>query len=158
MLGNYIMIIKLILSNIPAIMSVITLAFIIFSKESFFKKIERQTLRWMVGVLFLWGGLSHLIIPEKAASAIGWKVSPFQKEVGAYDVAVGLTALLASFNKFKSLISGLVLIYAVFAFYAGVNHLYELVYEGNTNKNNTGFVLFTDLFVPIVVVVAHLKK
>jgi hypothetical protein len=152
------MIIKLVLSNMPAIMTFITLAFILFSKESFFKKTERHILRWMVGVLFLWGGLSHLIIPQEAASAIGWKVSPFQKEVGAYDVAVGLTALLASFNKFKSLIPGLVLIYAVFAFYAGVNHLYELIYEGNTNKNNTGFVLFTDLLVPIVVVVAHLKK
>ncbi|MAD48673.1 MAG: hypothetical protein CMQ53_04885 [Gammaproteobacteria bacterium] len=152
------MIIKLVVSNMPAIMTFITLAFILISKESFFKKTERHILRWMVGVLFLWGGLSHLIIPEEAASAIGWKVSPFQKEVGAYDVAVGLTALLASFNKFKSLIPGLVLIYAVFAFYAGVNHLYELVYKGNTNKNNTGFVLFTDLLVPIVVVLAHLKK
>ena len=66
------MIIELILSNIPAIMSIITLASIIFSKESFFKKVERQTLRWMVGVLFLWGGLSHLIIPEKAPFQPAW--------------------------------------------------------------------------------------
>ena len=33
-----------------------------------------------------------------------------------------------------------------------------MIVLNNKNKNNTGFVLLTDLFVPIILVIAHLKK
>ena len=152
------MLIKLILSNFPTITTLIVVVSVFLSSGSLVKRVEKQILRWLVGVLFLWGGLSHLLFPEVAAKAIGWKVSPFQKEVGAYDVAVGIAGILASFSKFKNLIPGVIFIYSIFTFYAGVNHLYEMIVLNNKNKNNTGFVLLTDLFVPIILVIAHLKK
>ena len=152
------MLIKLILSNFPVISIILAFLGIFFSSGSLAKRVEKQILRWLVGVLFLWGGLSHLLFPEVAAKSIGWKVSPFQKEVGAYDVAVGVTGILASFQKFKNLIPGVIFIYSIFAFYAGVNHLYEMIVLNNKNKNNTGFVLLTDLLVPIILVIAHFKK
>lgn len=152
------MLIKLILLHIPVLTIILTFLGILFSSESLAKRVEKQILRWLVGVLFLWVGLSHLLLPKEAANSIGWKVSPFQKEVGAYDVAVGIAGILASFSKFKNLIPGVIFIYSIFAFYAGVNHLYELIVLNNTNKNNTGLLLLTDLLVPIILVIAHLKK
>ena len=152
------MLIKLILLNFPLITTLIAVTSVFLSSGPLAKRVEKQILRWLVGVLFLWVGFSHLFLPEVAAKSIGWNVSPFQKEVGAYDIAVGLGALLGSFSKFKNLIPGVVFIYSIFAFYAGVNHLYELIILNNKNKNNTGFVLITDLLVPIILVIAHLKK
>jgi hypothetical protein len=91
-------------------------------------RIQKNLLRWIAGASLLYGGLSHILIPEKAASAIGWKTSP-----------------------------GAILIYSGFSFAAGLNHLYENIYKGNASKNNTGFVLWTDLLVPIVLMYTLLK-
>jgi hypothetical protein len=141
------MLIKLILSNFPTITTLIVVVSVFLSSGSLAKNVEKQILRWLVGVLFLWGGLSHLLFPEVAAKAIGWKVS-----------AVGIAGILASFSKFKNLIPGVIFIYSIFTFYAGLNHLYEMIVLNNKNKNNTGFVLLTDLLVPIVLIIAHFKK
>ena len=50
----------------------------------------------------------------------------------------------------KKFAPGAILIYSGFAFAAGLNHVYELIVKGNTSKNNTGFVMWTDILIPIV--------
>jgi len=111
--------------------------------------LQKNLLRWVAGAALLYGGLIHVLMPETAASEIGWKTSPFQKEVGYYDIFVGLTCILGSTKFGKKFAPGAILIYSGFAFAAGINHLYEFIHKGNTSKNNTGFVLWSDLLTPL---------
>ncbi|MDA9298946.1 hypothetical protein N9P79_01105 [Crocinitomicaceae bacterium] len=149
------MIIKTILSNMYPILTTIAILSIFIDKSP--NRIQKNLLRWIAGASLLYGGLSHILIPEKAASAIGWKTSPFQKEVGYYDIFVGITCILGSTKLGEKFAPGAILIYSGFSFAAGLNHLYENIYKGNASKNNTGFVLWTDLLVPIVLMYTLLK-
>ena len=88
--------------------------------------------------------------PETAAKSIGQKVSPFQKEVGYYDLIVGLTAFLSLFSKFSKLKDGVIIIFSGFSFAAGVNHAYESSVLKNKSKNNSGLILWLDLLMPII--------
>ena len=149
------MIIKTILSNMYPILTIITILSIFIDKSP--NRIQKNLLRWIAGASLLYGGLSHILIPEKAASEIGWKTSPFQKEVGYYDIFVGITCILGSTKLGEKFAPGAILIFSGFSFAAGLNHLYENIYKGNASKNNTGFVLWTDLLVPIVLMYTLLK-
>ena len=141
-------VIKTILTNIPAICLMFTFLFFLLNPTS--ENLKNQILRWTVGVLFLWGGFFHVFFPETAAKSIGWKVSPFQKEVGYYDLIVGLTAFLSSFSKFSKLKDGVIIIFSGFSFAAGVNHLYESSVLKNKSKNNSGLILWLDLLMPVI--------
>jgi hypothetical protein len=143
------MIIKTIMSNMTPIFILICIINILVDKSP--NKVQRNILRWLAGASILYGGIMHLLIPKIAAESIGWKTSPFQKEVGYYDIMVGITCILSSTNIGKKFAPGAILIYSGFALAAGVNHLREL-YNGNTSKNNTGFILWTDLLVPPILI------
>ena len=121
----------------------------ILNKQTLYN-IQKHALRWLVGAVFLYSGLAHVLIPKIAASAIGWKVSPFQKEVGYYDIFVGGSGILSSLPIGEKFIPGTILIFGGFSFLAGLNHLYELVFLKNTSKHNSGLVLFTDIVTPII--------
>ena len=142
------MIIKTIMQNMIPIITIIGVISVFIDNSPNY--LQKNLLRWLAGALLLYGGLTHLFIPEIAASAIGWKTSPFQKEVAYYDIFVGLTCILGSTKIGKKFAPGAILIYSGFAFAAGINHVYELIVKGNTSKNNTGFVMWTDILVPIL--------
>ena len=142
------MIIKTIMQNMIPIITIIGIISVFIDNSPNY--LQKNLLRWLAGALLLYGGLTHLFIPEIAASAIGWKTSPFQKEVAYYDIFVGLTCILGSTKIGKKFAPGAILIYSGFAFAAGINHVSELIVKGNTSKNNTGFVMWTDILVPIL--------
>jgi hypothetical protein len=138
------------MSNMAPIFILICIVNILVDKSP--NKLQKNLLRWLAGASILYGGIMHLLMPKIAAQAIGWKTSPFQKEVGYYDIMVGITCILSSTNIGKKFAPGAILIYSGFALAAGINHLYELVYKGNTSKNNTGFILWSDLLVPPILI------
>jgi hypothetical protein len=48
-----------------------------------------------LGLGLLWAGLGHLLMPDTVAESIGWTTgSPFQREVGMWDVALGAVGVL----------------------------------------------------------------
>ncbi|HQC12216.1 MAG TPA: hypothetical protein PKY15_02525, partial [Methanoregulaceae archaeon] len=48
-----------------------------------------------LGAGLVYGGLGHLIFPDQVAESIGWPTgSPFQREVGMWDLALGIVGLL----------------------------------------------------------------
>jgi|TARA_Y100000992_G_scaffold299917_1_gene267515 hypothetical protein len=142
------MIIKTLMENMIPILTTIGIISVLIDNTP--DRLQKNLLRWIAGANLLYGGLTHVFIPEIAAKAIGWQTSPFQKEVGYYDIFVGITCMLGSTKFGKKFAPGAILIYSGFAFAAGLNHVYELIVKGNTSKNNTGFVMWTDILIPIV--------
>lgn len=48
-----------------------------------------------LGVSLIWAGFGHLLMPDQVATSIGWQTgSPFQREVGMWDLALGIVAVL----------------------------------------------------------------
>jgi hypothetical protein len=105
-----------------------------------------------VGLMGLWAALGHLFFPAMVARAIGWQTSPFQFEVGAANLGIGLAGLYAAFCSFEArLATGLAL--ACFLIGAGIVHIRDIIASGNFAPGNAGPILFTDLLTPLAIFV-----
>jgi hypothetical protein len=93
----------------------------------------------LAGVSGQIAGLFHLLTPEIAARSIGWKPSPFQREVGFGDVGIGVLGLLSA--RLRGLFWWARGIWA-FAFFssAAVGHFIEQQLAGNFVPGNASLV------------------
>ncbi|MHB8164227.1 MAG: DUF6790 family protein [Methanoregula sp.] len=109
-----------------------------------------------LGLSLLWGGIGHLFFADQVAESIGWPTgSPFQREVGMWDAAIGIVGLLCLKYRdhfwLATIIGG-----GLFLFGAGLGHVYEFVAHGDISPNNIGGVLWVDLLLPVFLVVLYL--
>ena len=109
-----------------------------------------------LGLNLLWGGIGHLFFSDRVAESIGWATgSPFQREVGMWDVSIGIVGILCL--KFRdhfwlaAIIGG-----GLFLFGAGLGHVYEFIAHGDISPYNIGGVLWVDLLVPILLAALYL--
>lgn len=102
------------------------------------------------GLSYTYTGSGHLFLADKVAESIGWPTgSPFQLEVGMWDAAMGICGLLCL--KFRDDFWTAVIIGpGIFSVWAGLNHLQDLVVNGNAAPNNAGPVMYIDIFYPLI--------
>ena len=138
----------------PLIATIIALIHIMWKKFKGLHALE-TFIMWQLAIGFglslLFSGMSHLILPDKIAESIGWPSgSPFQREVGMWDAAIGIVGLLCLKIKndfWTAMIAGTGLFY----FGAGIGHIWELVVHGNNSPNNAGIVMYVDLLYPVLI-------
>ena len=110
-----------------------------------------NALRWMfylpAGWMFLVSGVMHTKYANKTASWIGWKTNGFQYELGFVSFGLGLAGIYASLHESQAWIT-MAIPTSTFLFFAGVNHVIEMVRERNFNPGNT-FVCISDFGLPI---------
>ncbi|MBJ3776333.1 DUF6790 family protein [Acuticoccus mangrovi] len=114
---------------------------------------------WMLlvslGLNSLWAALGHLMKSEEVAASIGWATSPFQKEVGAANLGIGLAAVAAAF-----LGAGagwaVFLVAAGFLWGAATVHLLDMVRARNFAINNAGPIFWWDILTPLTILIALL--
>ncbi|MDI4655970.1 hypothetical protein K9U41_05955 [Xanthobacter autotrophicus] len=102
-----------------------------------------------VGLMGLWAALGHMVFPARSAASIGWATSPFQTEVGAANLGIGLAGLMGAFYPNR----GLRLAVAVTAGFLGgaaVTHLVEIARTGNFAAGNAGPIPYTDVLTPLL--------
>ena len=109
-----------------------------------------------LGLSLLWGGIGHLLFSDRVAESIGWATgSPFQREVGMWDAAIGIVGLLClkyhDHFWLAAIIGG-----GLFLFGTGLGHVYEFVVHGDVSPNNIGGVLWVDLLFPILLAALYL--
>lgn len=103
-----------------------------------------------LGLSYVYAGFGHLVFPDQVAMSIGWaQGSPFQREVGLWDLSIGITGLLCI--KFRSVgfWSATIIAFGIFSIGAGIGHVYELVVHGDISINNAGPVMYIDLLYPL---------
>lgn len=114
----------------------------------------RLLLRYMnlvpVGLMGLWGALGHLVFPARSAAAIGWATSPFQTEVGAANLGIGIAGLVAAFWPDWGFRAGVAVVAAGFLGGAAVTHVIEIAETGNMAAGNAGPILYTDVLTPLL--------
>jgi hypothetical protein len=102
-------------------------------------------------------------MPDQVAASIGWEAgSPFQREVGMWDLSLGIVGVLCLVFRDEGFWTATVIGTGIFSLSAGLGHVYELVVHGDTAVYNAGAVMYLDLFYPIILgallVLYHVKK
>lgn len=116
-----------------------------------------------LGLGLIMAGLGHLLVPDQVAEGIGWATgSPFQREVGMWDLALGIVGVLCLVFRDEGFWTATIIGTGVFYVGAGLGHMYELVVFGNTAQYNAGPVMYLDLFYPLflaaLLILYHVKK
>ncbi len=103
-----------------------------------------------LGLGYLWAGIGHLLIPDSIAGSIGWPAgSPFQREVGMWDLSLGIVGMLCILFRDEGFWLAAIIGTGLFSIFAGLGHFYELIFHGDIAVNNAGPVMYMDLFYPI---------
>jgi hypothetical protein len=109
-----------------------------------------------VGIGYLFVGLGHLLMADRIAEQLGWATgSPFQTEVGLYDVAFGVLGICCIWLRREWWYATAVGV-SVFAVGAGINHVRVRLGSGGGSLN-AGSVL-PDLIVPVLLVAFFLAR
>lgn len=116
-----------------------------------------------LGLGYIWAGLGHLLMPDQVAASIGWAAgSPFQREVGMWDLSLGIVGVLCLVFRDEGFWTATIIGTGLFSISAGLGHVYELVIHGDTAAYNAGAVMYLDIFYPLILaallVLYHMKK
>ncbi|GJG89522.1 hypothetical protein tb265_47030 [Gemmatimonadetes bacterium T265] len=137
--------------NLPAILLVAALvaAAIRRGREPAVGRLLSWVLLLPIGVTGLWAGISHVCFPDIAAAHIGWRVSPFQFEVGVADLAIGVTACLA-FRRALAFQAAALSAASIFLLGDAVGHVRQMIVAGNFAPGNAGVPFYMDVIAPVL--------
>jgi len=152
--------IGLFFENFLFIMFIIALVSIYFSTKSLPKKHSDQDkydvyIRYLMFYCFglegLYAYIFHVFFPE-TSQYIGWKNSPFQFEIGIANLGVGVAGVYAFWRKkdFSYWLSTTI-INSILFLGAGYGHIKDMILNGNFAPDNAGTILYTEMFVAILV-------
>lgn len=113
-----------------------------------------------IGVTGLGAFISHAFTADQEAAAIGWPAGNlFQLEVAVANLGFGVLGVLCVWRR-GSWWSATAIGSACFLWGAAYAHIYDFLVNDNRAINNTGPVLYTDIFVPlaILLLLAYVRR
>jgi len=120
--------------------------------RSYTDELFRWILLLSLGLQGVYTFIMHVFFPDASAAEIGWADSPFQYEVGIADLTVGVLGIIAFWGNFSfraaAAIAGIV-------WYGGdaIGHVRQMIVAGNFAPGNAGPWFWTDVLVPVVLLV-----
>ena len=110
-----------------------------------------ELLFYLYGIANIYGGFFHAYAGQTAAASIGWANSPFQYELGWFEIGYGAVAL-ASLWRGREFRLALTLPYSIFLLAAAAQHVHLMLVQHDYAQNNAGALLWVgDIAVPLVV-------
>ncbi len=106
----------------------------------------------MVGIGSILAFMGHVFMANVVAATIGWPAgSPFQFEVGIANLSYGILGILCW--KFRdNFWTATVIAVSTFYFGAAYGHIVNIMQTGNMAPGNTGYALYMDIIIPIVLI------
>lgn len=101
-------------------------------------------LRWLLyfaGWAFLSATIMHSIFAKKMAASIGWTTNGFQYEIAAVSLGLAIGCFYAVYHGKEAWIA-ISLPIISFLFFAGINHLIEIIRDKNYAPNNTLIIIW----------------
>jgi hypothetical protein len=119
-------------------------------------RLSEEMFRWVsllaMGLVGLYTGVTHIFFPQVSAAEIGWQTSPFQFEVGMADLTIGVLGVLA-FRASLGFRAATAIAATVFLGGDAIGHVHQMVIAGNFAPGNAGPWFWTDILVPLVMIV-----
>lgn len=115
-------------------------------------------LKWILyfaGWVFLFSSVMHSLFAKKMAKSIGWVTNGFQYEIAAVSLGLAAGCYYAVHHGEQAWVA-ISLPIISFLFFAGLNHLKEIIKQKNYAPNNT-MILIWDFGVPISLVLLLLS-
>jgi hypothetical protein len=131
------------------IMVVFAIVFAFFSQAAFLISLQTWLLFFLGGVVGLWAAMGHLLQPEQTAKSIGWKTSPFQREMGFTNLAMGVAGIISPWQSIQFQFC-LILILSILWWGCAYGHIKEAIEKKNFAVHNAGPMLYTTILVPVV--------
>jgi len=117
-------------------------------------------LQWMLalslGLNSLWAASGHVFLTETVARSIGWAPSPFQLEIGAANLGIGLGAIAAAILGTAAALT-IFLVAASFLWGAAAVHVSDMVRRKNFAPSNAGPIFWWDILTPLTLLIALLS-
>ena len=140
------------------IIAIIRLKFNSFKKDIQYDKnvYESIIFNGMILPLILYSTIGHLIFTNAVSKSIGWKKSPFQKELGYFTLALLIVGIWSNYThtRLETKIA-LSYVWIIFIILAVFNHIYEFT-KGN-HSINTIFPIFISIITSIIVIMYSYK-
>jgi hypothetical protein len=112
-----------------------------------------EMLFYVYGIANIYGGLFHAYSGDMVAASIGWQNSPFQYELGWFEIGYGATALMSLWRNYSFRLA-MTLPYSIFALAAAAQHINMMQSRHNYAPNNAGAVLWLgDIAIPLMMLV-----
>ncbi len=110
-----------------------------------------ELLFYVYGLATIYSGVLHAYAGPMVATAIGWQNSPFQYELGWFEIGYGATALLSLWRGYQFRLA-VTLPYSIFLLAAAAQHIDQMQRRHNYAPNNAGLILWLgDIAIPLVV-------
>jgi hypothetical protein len=113
-----------------------------------------NALVWLIGVNGIVAGSGHLFFPEPIAASIGWAPSPFQWEVGLAGLGWGVLGVLCS-NYGTEFWLATIIVASIFLLGAAVGHVRQMIVRHDFSPSNAGAILYTDVAIPVFVILLY---
>ncbi|MBA3238944.1 MAG: hypothetical protein H0T62_11445 [Parachlamydiaceae bacterium] len=136
-----------ILGHIPLIL--MGLAIILYMFKWTAEALCRYMLLLPIGIGSLWNFAFHTFAPEYAAHFIGWQSSPFQYEVAAANLGLGLAGIVA-FRKNWDVALAVTVMAFFFLMGKAYAHLLEMFFAADYTSGNIGAILHAELLIPLL--------
>ena len=112
-----------------------------------------ETLFYAVGVTLVYIGILHAYFQHIAAPSIGWHPSPFEYELGWFEIPLGVVAMLSLWRGYEFRLAATI-IFVVFSWAAAAQHIVQILGAHNYAPGNAGpIVWFGDILLPLLLVV-----
>jgi len=106
-----------------------------------------------IGISSLIGFVGHIFFADQIAADIGWAAgSPFQREIGFANLAIGILGITCIWLRGNYWIAT-VIATTIFLWGAAYGHVMDIIVNGNYAPGNAGGVLYDDILVPLITVV-----
>jgi hypothetical protein len=113
-----------------------------------------------VGTTSLLAFIGLSLMPEYIANYTGWPGSPFEQQLANVNLGYAVLGILCIWLR-GNFWTATCLGFSIWIFSDGIAHLSDMVRHGNYAPGNIGIPLYTDILVPVVLVVLlvlHLRE
>lgn len=122
------------------------------AQETFFRWVALLPL----GVIGIYTAILHAFFPDFTAASIGWASSPFQFEVAAADLGIGLLGIFA-FRASYGFRLATVIVSTCFLWGCAIGHIFQMVFRNNFSIGNAGSWFWMDIIIPLVLILCIIK-
>lgn len=152
---------------------IIILSFVCFVIHYFTSSTPRTALRFVellllyqlvfnIGVLGYLSFYGLTFMQETVSQHLEWPVCPFQQELGNANLGFGTLGFLCIWFR-KHFWTATIIGTSIWLFADGIGHIYDMVYNHNFSEGNSGLLMYSDLFIPLVmmsllILKFHLQK